>query len=479
MIILTVAANPQTTARNATVTVSGAGVAAQNITVTQSVAGTFLSVNPATATLESIAGSADTLSVTSNKAWTALSDQPWLTVSPASGNGNGTIILTALANPVTAARGALVTVSAAGLASQFVMVTQSPAATSLSVSPVTLTVGAAAGSSASVNVVSNAAWTIASDQTWITVTPASGSGNGQVIVTATANTVAVSRIATLTVSAAGAEPHKVTVTQSALVPTLTVHPALLTVGAVEGSSSYFVIESNSGWTVSSNMAWLSVTPSSGTGNGTVVIKASANGMAESRYATVLVSVTGLSGQQVVVMQSAFVAELAVSPPILAVESVAGSTAEFSVSSNTTWNVSSDQGWLVVNPASGTGNGKVVVTAEKNPAASIRSATVLVTAAGKSTQPVSVQQAASPTAIFIPETGDHEIRVYPNPFGDGFWVAGIQPHTVMKLSDLTGRVLLFRETGSNSYITSAGLAPGMYLLRIYMAGGCRECKLVKK
>ena len=400
-------------------------------------------------------------------------------MSPASGNGNSTIVLTAGANTVTTARGALVTVSATGVASQVVMVTQSPAATSLSVSPVTLAVGPAAGSSASMNVVSNASWTIASDQAWITVTPATGTDNGTVTVTAAANTVAVSRIATLTVSSAGAEPQKVTVTQSALVPTLTVHPALLTVGAVEGSSSYFLIESNSGWSVSSNMAWLSVTPSSGTGNGMVVVKASANGMAESRYATVLVAVTGMSVQQVVVMQSAFAAELAVSPLALTVESAAGSTAEFSVSSNTTWNISSDQGWLVVSPASGSGNGKVVVNAEKNPAASIRTATVLVIAAGTATQSVEVQQAASPTAISVPEAGSCEIQVYPNPFGDGFCVAGLQPRSVMKLTDMTGRVLLVRENGSDSYISSSGLVPGIYFLRIYTAGGCREWKLVKK
>jgi len=279
-------------------------VADQKITVTQSAAGAVLSVTPATATLAAAAGSTATLSVTSNIAWTVQSDQPWLTVSPASGNGNGTIVLTASANQVTIARGALVTVSASGLVSQVVMVTQSPAATSLSASPVTLTVGAAAGSSATLHVVSNAAWTIASDQSWITVTPSSGTGNGTVSVTAAANTVALSRIATLTISAAGAEPQKVTVTQSALVPTLAVNPALLTVGAQEGSSSYFTIESNSAWSVTSNVAWISVTPSMGTGNGTVVVKASANGMAETRYGAVIVTATGLPGQQVVVMQAA-------------------------------------------------------------------------------------------------------------------------------------------------------------------------------
>lgn len=65
------------------------------------------------------------IKISSSADWTATSDQPWLTVSPANGiAGSNAINFTASANPTTDPRTATVTVSATGLASQKIVVMQ-------------------------------------------------------------------------------------------------------------------------------------------------------------------------------------------------------------------------------------------------------------------------------------------------------------------------------------------------------------------
>jgi hypothetical protein len=107
---------------------------------------------------------------------------------------------------------------------------------------------------------------------------------------------------------------------------------------------------------------------------------------------------------------------------------------------------------------------------------VRTAVVTVSATGATPQTVMVTQSIN-TAI--QQSNEAKIRVYPNPFDEGFWVTDLHTQAVMKLTDITGRMLLIRETGNDSYIPSAGLAPGIYLLQVCTAGVCREWKLVKQ
>lgn len=83
--------------------------------------------------------------------------------------------------------------------------------------------------------------------------------------------------------------------------------------------------------------------------------------------------------------------LSVTPPIRNVTAAAGSTS-FSVSSNSTWTASSDQGWCTVTP-SGTGNGTITANYILNNATS-HTATVTVTAGGSVTRQVTVIQAGT-------------------------------------------------------------------------------------
>jgi hypothetical protein len=85
---------------------------------------TILTVSASTLTIEATANSTKTFDITSNISWTAVSDQNWLTVSSPSGLGSTTLTLTAAANPANATRTASVTLSATGVSSKIITITQ-------------------------------------------------------------------------------------------------------------------------------------------------------------------------------------------------------------------------------------------------------------------------------------------------------------------------------------------------------------------
>jgi hypothetical protein len=169
-------------------------------------------VTPATVTAGSAAGTATVNVAVSPSncdpaAWTAAAtNAPFVTLSPTSGSGNGSVTLNIAAN-AGAQRNGTITV-----ANQTITVTQSAACT-FSISPASFTVPAAGGAFAvSVSVspagCAPAAWTATSGASFITAAPANGTGNGSVTLTVSANTGA-QRTGTATIAGQTA-----TVTQS-------------------------------------------------------------------------------------------------------------------------------------------------------------------------------------------------------------------------------------------------------------------------
>jgi BspA type Leucine rich repeat region (6 copies)/Secretion system C-terminal sorting domain/Putative binding domain, N-terminal/Viral BACON domain len=125
-IILTADANPDTTAREARVTVSTGRLPSKIIVVTQT-AKQFLLLSSNQLNIGASSGSTTNFSIESNTDWTIQSDQSWLAVSSSSGNRNALITLTAEANPETSPREATVSAMGEGLPAQILEVTQEAA----------------------------------------------------------------------------------------------------------------------------------------------------------------------------------------------------------------------------------------------------------------------------------------------------------------------------------------------------------------
>jgi uncharacterized protein YjdB len=356
-----------------------------------------LTVSPST--LEFVAGGeSKTFTVTSNIIWTVGSNASWATASPSSGSGNGTVTVTAVANTTGSSRTATITLTGGGI-TQTVSITQT--ATTLTALPNTLSF-IAAGESKTFTVTSNANWTVGSNASWATVSPSSGSNNGTVTVTATANTIGSSRPATITLTGGGMT-QTVSITQTAA--TLTVLPNTLSFIAA-GESKTFTVTSNVNWTVSNFASWLTVSPSSGSNDGTVTVTAAENTSTDPRLVTITISSDGVASQTVYITQPA--ATLSVSPATL--EFVAENASKtFNVTSNVSWTVSSNAAWAMASPSSGSNNGEVTVTVAKNTIGSSRTATITVSTAGGSTRTVNITQAAptltvSTTALEFSKSG---------------------------------------------------------------------------
>jgi len=271
-------------------------------------------------------------------------------------------------------------------------------AVTLSVSPSNQNVTPPAGTT-SFSVTCPIAWTATSNSvTWCTVTP-SGTGNGTITATYTQNTTVNPRVANITVAATGAPTQVVTVSQSGLTPTLAVTPPNQNVTAVVGTTN-FTVTSNTSWTVTSDMSWCTPT-ASGSGNGTIAANYTENPATTPRIATLTVSVTGLTPQNVTVTQAGAAPTLSVTPSNYNVNSPGG-FATFNVTSNSSWTVSSNMTWCIPTPTSGSGNAPFDAIYEENPFVYSRIATLTLTVSGIPPVTVTVTQAgASPTLSVAP------------------------------------------------------------------------------
>jgi len=196
--------------RVATITVSANGLTPQDVTLTQEAASPMLSVTPPNRDVVALAGNTD-FNVTSNTDWTVIADSSWCTVTP-SGSGSDTIFVTFTENPGTTPRIAHISVSATGVGTQVVTVTQAGAAPTLSVTPPARNVTATPAST-TFSVASNSNWTVTSDAAWCTVT-ALGSGNGTITADYIGNSTGLDRTATISVSVTSLPVQQVTVNQA-------------------------------------------------------------------------------------------------------------------------------------------------------------------------------------------------------------------------------------------------------------------------
>jgi hypothetical protein len=160
-------------------------------------------------------------------------------------------------------------------------------------------------------------------------------------------------------------------------------------------------DSSCSWSASSGVSWLLVSPTSGTGNGTVTVAAGANaGAARTGAATI-------GGSGFTVMQAAAPCSIGLSSTSMSA-AAGGSSVVVGVNANLAscgWTASSGASWVAVSAPGGTGPGNVTVTVQANSGAA---RVAIVTIGGLS---YTVSQAAAivcaysvgSTAVSVPAT----------------------------------------------------------------------------
>ncbi len=362
-----------------------------------------LSISGYAFSLADTAGSKAVISITSNTSYTVTHSNTsiWFLVNNYSGisgtwSGNRDLTLTAYDNPNTFARVDTLTFTVTGLPAQKVVVTQEAKVYTLSVSPNALNVGAALGSTASFTITSNTTWTgTHSDESWLLLNNCYGTvsyiGNYTFNLYAYENSGNSVRIDTLTFTVPGLPAQKVVVTQAAADPTLSVSSNELYVSSAENSTTSFYIFSNALWKITGDTSWITPNNSSGTGNKHITLKASANPKITTRAATITISVNGVDSQTIVITQSAGQATLKVFNDTLIFNSLNGSIDTCSISSNTSWNITSNADWLSSTISSGFGDTTFSIIVEANPDTISRIAKITVSASGASSQTIVVIQ----------------------------------------------------------------------------------------
>ena len=270
--------------------------------------------------------------------WSASDNAAWLTLSPVSGTGNGTVAVNATTGTLAAGSySGTVTLNASGASSLTVpvtfTVTTAPVPPTIGASPTsftfTATQGGANPATQTLSIANTGggtlSWIASDNAAWLSLSPASGTGKGAVTLSAsTGSLTAGSHSGTVTVSAPGASsvtvPVTFTVTKAPVPPAIGASPTSLSFTAQQGGSNPTVQTlsiSNTGggtltWSASDNAAWLTLSPVSGTGNGTVAVNATTGTLAAGSYSgTVTLNASGASSVTVPVT---FIVTITPAPP---------------------------------------------------------------------------------------------------------------------------------------------------------------------
>ncbi|MGE0471482.1 MAG: beta strand repeat-containing protein [Nitrospira sp.] len=339
--------------------------------------------NPATQTLNISNTGGGTLT------WTASDNAAWLTLSPASGTNNGVMSVTAVTGSLAAGTyNGTITVSAPGARSTSVPVTftvaAAPVPPRIGAFPTTLSFTAQQGGGnpgAQTLSISNTGggtltWTASDNAPWLTLSQTSGSGNGTITVTAATGSLAAGTFnAMIALSSPGATTIQipVTFTVASAPTTITLSPSSLTYTAISGSpnpaSQSMTVTSNGTWTASDNASWLTLSPTSGSGNGTVSASINLGGVPVGTHTAAITVTGGGAVRNVTVTLTVSAASFTISPGSLtftATQGAANPPAQ-TITHNSTesWTASDNVSWLSLNPTSGQKNG--VITASINTA----------------------------------------------------------------------------------------------------------------
>ena len=254
-------------------------------------------------------------------------------------------------------------------------------------------------------------WIATASQAWVVLSPASGTAPSSVRVTPDlSGMLAGNHTATVTIAAAGATNTPQTVNVAL---TLAPRPEI----ALSASTFSFTAQQNStnpanqtlsisntgggtlNWTATDDAAWLTLSPASGAGAGTVTLSVNTTGLSAGTHtATISVAATGASNTP----RTATVTLTITPPPSIGLSptsfnftaQVGGpnpNSQTLSVSNagggTLNWSASDDASWLTLAPASGTNAGSVTVSVNTaGLAAGTHTAVITVSAPGAANTP---------------------------------------------------------------------------------------------
>ena len=249
-------------------------------------------------------------------------------------------------------------------------------------------------------------WTAQSSQPGWLHTSSSGTGSGSISYTVDANTSSAQRTGNIAVLG-----QTFLITQAAYQAQGCALSQASTTVASLGVTASLSATCNGSWTVTSSQGWLTVNPTTGSGNATLSYTVSANTGA-SRSATLTVGGATFSVSQD--GAPAACTTIALNPTTASIPGTAGGGQSVGVSTPCgAWTAVSDSSWLrVTSGASGSGSGNFVYAWDANTNTVLRSATITVSGAAFSAS-FSVSQSGIETYELSPNWVQLFLNRFPN------------------------------------------------------------------
>ncbi|MFA5417482.1 MAG: PKD domain-containing protein [Bacteroidales bacterium] len=264
-------------------------------TVTVTVIPLFLTINPTSVTVSASSGNTG-FDITSNESWTIETSDIAVTATPSSGNGDQAVNVNypAINTMVGETYTATIT-SGSGIIVDFT-INQDGVSAFIALTPDQANVPANAGSlQFSVDCPDDLIWDVTGLAGWLSAAPLSGMGPGTVTLNYEENTGSSSRSDDFLVSGSG-ESGVFQITQDGVSAFITLTPDQANVPATAGSLQFSVdCPSDLIWDVTGLASWLSASPLSGTGSGTVTLNYEENTDPNSRSDDFSVSGSGATG----------------------------------------------------------------------------------------------------------------------------------------------------------------------------------------
>lgn len=367
--------------RTATVTIFNDiyGVS-QDISVLQEAGAPYINLSKSEISSPATGSTVD-VSIDSNVDYTISSSESWCKVNANRGDiGKTTLRVTIQSSPSTSKRTATIKITnTKRKVTKEITVSQVALKPSLEVSGNTIS-ATNEGITKSLTVTSNIAWSATCAANWVTLTPVNGtSGTTTLKATIAANPTTVSRTATIKVANQEYNITKeISVTQSALIPSLEVSDNAITANSTERTKS-ITITSSIAWTATCEANWVTLTPVNGK-SGTTTLNATiaANPTTSSRTATIKVQNNeyGIT-KNITVSQEALNPSLEVSVNTISA-TVQGLTKQLTVTSTIPWVATCEEDWVTLSPVNGTsGTTTLKATIAANPTTASRTATIKV------------------------------------------------------------------------------------------------------
>ena len=351
--------------KNYTVTFTGDGVS-QSLNITQSATDTVITVNPTSINYE-IDGGVQYITMTTNKNWTS-SFPSWLTVSAVDVNTGdnvntqagsaGSYRFTIVANPNSGTQksGNIVFTANDRTATVSVMQTGSGA---YIIVPSEKRLDNNSGTTATIDVLSNTAWTATTVASWITITEQTGSGNGTISFSVSDNTSYGDRSAAIRIKAVDNSVEQLVYIIQPAREYINITPSnVRSNGTGITNTTVFTVSANTSWTASTDADWITLTQTTGSGVVGIVAIYPANDSSEDRVAHITVTNGNITGTAQLTQRH--IVHTSISPTVLTFN-VTGGSQTVTVTSDGDWTVSSIASWITASTTTGSGNGTVTFT----------------------------------------------------------------------------------------------------------------------